>query len=141
MAMQMTATLERRPTPLVRPLPRQVGVRQVGARQMSRPTTRPAGIPTRAATYRRRRVGAVLLGAVFVVLGARGADAVVSSGSHHVHDATKVVHYAVQPGDTLWTIAHTLAPGDDPREVVDLLAQAHGGATIHPGDVIDWAGR
>jgi Tfp pilus assembly protein FimV len=40
------------------------------------------------------------------------------------------VHYVVQPGDTLWSIARQLAPGRDPRPVVDALVEAndlHGG--------------
>ena len=40
------------------------------------------------------------------------------------------VHYVVQPGDTLWSIARQVAPGRDPRPVVDALVEAndlHGG--------------
>jgi LysM repeat protein len=37
--------------------------------------------------------------------------------------------YVVQPGDTLWSIARQLHPQDDPRPVVDQLAnQIHGGS-------------
>jgi Tfp pilus assembly protein FimV len=83
-----------------------------------------------------------VVGGLVVLAGARAADGVVTSAGHqhHVHDTTKVVRYHVQPGDTLWSIAQRLAPGQDPRAVVDLLVQAHGGPTIQPGDVIDWAG-
>ena len=40
------------------------------------------------------------------------------------------VHYVVEPGDTLWSIARRVAPGRDPRPVVDALLEAndlHGG--------------
>ena len=40
------------------------------------------------------------------------------------------VHYVVQPGDTLWSIARQAAPDRDPRPVVDALVEAndlHGG--------------
>ncbi len=38
--------------------------------------------------------------------------------------------YVVEPGDTLWSIARRVAPGQDPRPVVDGLIEAndlHGG--------------
>ena len=40
------------------------------------------------------------------------------------------VTYVVEPGDTLWSIARQVAPGRDPRPVVDGLIEAndlHGG--------------
>ena len=35
------------------------------------------------------------------------------------------VTYVVEPGDTLWSIAQRVAPGRDPRPVVDGLIQAN----------------
>jgi Tfp pilus assembly protein FimV len=35
------------------------------------------------------------------------------------------VTYVVQPGDTLWSIANRVAPGQDPRPVVDRLIEAN----------------
>jgi LysM domain len=35
------------------------------------------------------------------------------------------VTYVVQPGDTLWSIARRVAPGQDPRPVVDGLIDAN----------------
>ncbi len=35
------------------------------------------------------------------------------------------VTYTVQPGDTLWSIARRVAPGRDPRPVVDGLVEAN----------------
>ena len=36
------------------------------------------------------------------------------------------VTYVVEPGDTLWSIARRVAPGRDPRPVVDALVEANG---------------
>ena len=35
------------------------------------------------------------------------------------------VTYVVQPGDSLWSIARRVAPGQDPRPVVDRLIEAN----------------
>ncbi len=46
--------------------------------------------------------------------------------------------YVVQEGDTLWSIAERLAPGQDPRPLVDALTAANGldpGALV-PGEAI-----
>jgi Tfp pilus assembly protein FimV len=40
------------------------------------------------------------------------------------------VHYVVEPGDTLWSIARRVAPGRDPRPVVDALVEAN---DLHDG--------
>lgn len=43
--------------------------------------------------------------------------------------------YVVRTGDTLWSIAERLAPGDDPRPIVDAIASANGvdAGTLAPG--------
>ena len=41
--------------------------------------------------------------------------------------------YRVQPGDTLWSIASAVAPGQDLRPVVDALEAANGGTTLVAG--------
>ncbi|MFT7597732.1 MAG: hypothetical protein ACI8TP_000652 [Acidimicrobiales bacterium] len=41
--------------------------------------------------------------------------------------------YIVQPGDTLWGLATSLAPDADPRPVVDLLAERNGGSSLQVG--------
>ena len=38
--------------------------------------------------------------------------------------------YVVRSGDTLWSIAGRLAPGTDPRPLVDAIASANG---VHAG--------
>ena len=46
--------------------------------------------------------------------------------------------YVVQPGDTLWTIAERLSPGEDPRPVVDTLTDVNGleSRVLLPGQAI-----
>ncbi len=53
------------------------------------------------------------------------------------------VTYVVRPGDTLWSVAEQLAPGEDPRPLVDALARANAvppGALV-PGQVLVVPGR
>ncbi len=42
----------------------------------------------------------------------------------------------VAEGDTLWAIAEDLAPGRDPRPIVDALADRNGGSALRAGDVL-----
>jgi nucleoid-associated protein YgaU len=46
--------------------------------------------------------------------------------------------YVVRRGDTLWSIAHRLRPGEDPRPLVDALAAANAvdAAALVPGQVL-----
>ena len=41
--------------------------------------------------------------------------------------------YVVQAGDTLWSIAERVSPGEDQRRVVDALAEANG---VRAGDLV-----
>ena len=91
-----------------------------------------------AAVFWRRRVAALVLGVGLGAVGSEAASAVVSGVSRVSAPAS--IHYVVRPGDTLWSIARTVAPHEDPRAVVDLLQEAHGSSMIRPGDVIEWAG-
>jgi len=96
-----------------------------------------------ASVYARRRLGALLLAVVVVAvlsfavrlvpgtLGgvpSRAPERVPALASP---DASLVV--VVQPGDTLWTIARRLAPGADPRALVDRIAATNGGAALFVG--------
>lgn len=69
-----------------------------------------------------------------------GALTAASSGAGRAAASPTVVHYTVQPGDTLWSIARALEPDRDPREVVDALAGARRSELVVAGEVIDWAG-
>ena len=93
-----------------------------------------------AAVYWRRRFVATALG-LGVLLAAAHAGAALggttTTASERSPHVTKTV--VAQSGDTLWSIAHRLAPNADPREVVDALAASHGGTDIRPGDPFTWS--
>ena len=128
----------------------------------SAPTSR---VSVSRATYLRRRVAvavvaaAVVLAFVAAVLllhdfGAGGTTTVRTDGgaaaatSHPVvlHDLAGYgagrtplpsgATYVVRPGDTLWSIAATVDPDRDVREVVDELASLNGGPVLQAGQVI-----
>jgi hypothetical protein len=94
------------------------------------------------ATYRRRRLSVGLLALGVVVVAARAGVALGGSplaaperrpASSAPAGSTTVV---VRPGDTLWSIASRLAPGDDPRPLVDELVAARGATALQPGEHI-----
>jgi hypothetical protein len=104
------------------------------------PTSRPRRRVPRA-VYLRRRVTAVALGMALVVAMAQAGAALGGStlaaperrpASHH--------HTIVRQGDSLWAIAQRLAPGEDPRPIVDALSEARHGVPLVPGERIEWAG-
>jgi hypothetical protein len=55
--------------------------------------------------------------------------AATSSDAPGLHETVLIV----QPGDTLWGLALTLAPGADPRPIVDRLAERNGGSSLQAG--------
>ncbi len=64
---------------------------------------------------------ALLLAAVLVALPrGRGAFGRAAVGP------APVAQHVVQPGDSWWSVADRLAPGEDPRAVVHELSEAHG---------------
>ena len=113
------------------------------------PTIRPAPRAS-ATTYRRRRVAAVGLALAIVVMAAQAGGALGDSplavserrpalpaplpGPADLSGAP--VAYVVETGDSLWSIAEELAPGEDPRPVVDALSEARDGAPLIPGETI-----
>ena len=104
------------------------------------PTTRPHRPVTRA-VYLRRRVTAVLLGVMLVLVMAQAGAALGSSTLAAPERRPAVVdHTTVRPGDSLWSVAQRLAPGEDPRPVVDALEQARHGAVLTPGERVEWGG-
>jgi hypothetical protein len=105
-----------------------------------------------AAVYRRRRllagglfllvIAAVLIlaqliqagigGGPLTTTGAAAGPGMVPAGANE---------YVVRQGDTLWTIAASLAPGRDERPLVDALARQAGGSSLYPGEVLHIPGR
>ena len=106
----------------------------------------PRGRRVTPTTYRRRRLAVATLALGLVVVAAqagaalgglplasperRSTAAPASSGNA---TGTPVV---VRPGDSLWSLAARLAPGEDLRPIVDELSSARGGAPLVPGEVI-----
>jgi Tfp pilus assembly protein FimV len=80
-------------------------------------------------TYvRRRRTVAVVAAALIGVLMSPLAAGAVRRGEPSAPAAQQVV--VVQTGDTLWSIAQRVRPGDDPREVAAEIAATNG---VQPG--------
>jgi hypothetical protein len=104
------------------------------------PTTRPTCRVTRA-VYVRRRVTAGLLG-IGMVLAMAQAGAALGSSTLAAPERrpAELPHTVIRPGDSLWSVAARLAPGDDPRPVVDALARSRHGAPLVVGARIEWAG-
>ena len=101
------------------------------------PGVRPAARVS-PATFRRRRLCA-LLGVVAVVIMAGQAGAALGSPSLATPErAPSVNRYVVHAGDTLWSAAAHLAPGSDPREVVDALTRVRGKGQLMPGEILVW---
>jgi nucleoid-associated protein YgaU len=88
-------------------------------------------------TARGRAVAAV--SALAVVTGGAALTGQLAggepSGGLHLEGQTSVV---VGPGDTLWSIASSVAGGDDVRDVVHRIQQVNGlrGTVLVPGEVL-----
>jgi Tfp pilus assembly protein FimV len=76
--------------------------------------------PTREVNRMRARVLAIAL----VVAGSLVVVPGLARGDGPDRPAPRVT-YVVEPGDTLWSIARRVAPGRDPRPVVDGLIEAN----------------
>jgi hypothetical protein len=126
-------------------------------RRPARPARSPSRpLPDRATRWRRRRLAALVAGTLLVVavvglaqvvapvLGSSGGPAPAASSGSGPGSSSPVAGevYVVQPGDTLWTVAAAVAPGRDPRPVVDRLRDVNdtgGAGALDVGDrlVID----
>jgi LysM domain len=95
---------------------------------------------TTPATYRRRRIVAVLL-ALAVVVGVGRVGATLGGSPLVTPErppaSQSVDTYVVQPGDSLWSIAQAMAPGSDPRPLVDDIIRERGDAPLRPGEVVE----
>lgn len=102
----------------------------------SRPGPRPAD---RARVVRRRRavlgsaVGAFGLGTLALV-GAFPSGTPAGRAPAPAATAVRATFYVARPGDTLWGLAERLAPGADPRPLVDRLAAELPGGTLVAGE-------
>jgi Tfp pilus assembly protein FimV len=76
--------------------------------------------PTREVNRMRARVLAIAL----VVAGSLVVVPGLARGDGPDRPAPRIT-YVVEPGDTLWSIARRVAPGRDPRPVVDGLIEAN----------------
>jgi hypothetical protein len=106
------------------------------------PTIRPRR-PVPATTYRRRRAVAAGLGVAVVLVaaqagGALGDTPLAVPERRPAVEPARPARVVVGPGDSLWSIAERLEPGEDPRPIVDALAEARGGAPLIPGETIVW---
>lgn len=77
---------------------------------------------------RRRRIATAvaLAGAIWLVGGAVAEAVGLGDGPAVPPEVrTDRITYVVRPGDSLWSIAADLRPGEDPRPIVDALARAN----------------
>jgi nucleoid-associated protein YgaU len=128
-----------------------VGVCRPSAPAAGRPLAAGAVRPGRAArhadgrprstgvrlTRRARRLAVVLALCGGVVLGSLANSLVSGAGGEGLHLAG-VSSVTVEPGDTLWSIAESVAAGDDVRAVVDRIQELNGldGSGLVPGQVL-----
>jgi nucleoid-associated protein YgaU len=85
---------------------------------------------------RRRRI--LTVGACAVAAGLLLAPAVHASGDAREPLGASDRRYVVRSGDTLWSIASRVAPGRDPRPLVDDIVEANGvdAGAIVPGQTL-----
>jgi hypothetical protein len=92
---------------------------------------------SKRAMYMRRRVIAASLGLGIVLTAAHAGVALRGSTttpgrSPHPH----IERVVVQPGETLWGLAERIAPGSDPRKVVDDFTAQLGRSDLYTGEQI-----
>lgn len=100
----------------------------------------PAPTPVRARPAlrltRRGRLVVLLVAVVALALALGWGAQSVKASAESTGSATAYV--AVQPGDTLWDIARTVAPGDDPRDVVARITELNAlpSSSLAPGQLL-----
>jgi nucleoid-associated protein YgaU len=81
-------------------------------------------------TYVRRRIVVTALAAA---LAAGTVAPVARALARPSLAAVSQRSYVVRPGDTLWSVAARVAPGSDPRPLVQRIERANG---IDPGQIV-----
>jgi hypothetical protein len=84
----------------------------------------PSSVPDGTIGRGGRRMRARLLAVVLVVAGLLVVVPGLARGDGPDRPAPRVT-YVVEAGDTPWSIAQRVAPGHDPRPVVDALIEAN----------------
>lgn len=119
--------------------PRPAGGRPSAARSQRPSVAARAGsaesAPARLRLTRRGRAVVIMLGLLLAVAGVMGGRAVADGPQQ----AVEVQTYAVQSGDTLWSIAQGVAqPGEDVRDVVLQLQRLNdlSGGSLMAGQVL-----
>ena len=92
------------------------------------------------AAYVRRRLSVAVVAIVVVLLTAQAGAALGESSSEAPGRAPTFATARVAPGDSLWSLAERLAPGQDPRPVVDALREARRGEPLLVGETVRWNG-
>jgi hypothetical protein len=88
---------------------------------------------------RRGRLVLVLLASAPLLAAALwfGVSAGAASASDHASTGPAAVqHVTVAQGESLWQIAERVAPGDDPRDVIDAIVDMNGlqSTVVTPGE-------
>lgn len=86
--------------------------------------TTPTTAPTRHGALRMTRRGrtVLLLTLISLLLAAFSLGRVGSQAAPANEHPATLGHTVVQPGESLWAVAKRVAPGHDPRAVIDQLA-------------------
>jgi len=87
---------------------------------LTRPTTFSTGCPRPPAGIRLTQRGRLLLVALvaLLLLAVISVGRAGSQAATYVENGATLEQTTVQPGETLWSVAQRIAPGNDPREVV-----------------------
>lgn len=102
---------------------------------IAHPALAPLAMRLPADVYRRRRLAVAGLVLVMLALAVAVASSLLGAASADrlATEPVAAVSVVVEPGDTVWSLAESVAPGADPRPVVDAIVDANGGAGLTAG--------